>query len=446
MARIVGALLVLGGALGALSLALPHPDGGNDSALVAVDVAAFAAGGLLLACARLIPRWLSYGSLAGASTLVSLGIYYTGVAAGVYTSIFVWIVLVAAYFFSARAAAIQLAWMLGCYGLVLVEVDSAGYSGFTRWLLTGIALSVAGLVTSWLVARRKATEDRADRFFRLSRDMLCTANREGYFVEMNAAWTRLLGYTRADLSSRPFLEFVHPDDKEGTIAESAKVFSGRDTVYFQNRYRAKDGSWHWLDWSATYSPIHDLVYARATDVTAHKALEAQREELVETLRSEARRDSLTNLPNRRWFAEELLREVSRAERQGFPLCLAMLDLDRFKQYNDRHGHPQGDRLLRECAEEWMQTLRLTDFMARYGGEEFVVVLPDCSLADAQIVIERLRAATPGGQTCSAGIAQLQLGESHEQLIARADGALYAAKEAGRDRAMVTESGMLLPVT
>ena len=94
----------------------------------------------------------------------------------------------------------------------------------------------------------------------------------------------------------------------------------------------------------------------------------------------------------------------------------------------------------------MQTLRLTDFMARYGGEEFVVVLPDCSLADAQIVIERLRAATPGGQTCSAGIAQLELGESPEHLIARADGALYAAKAAGRDRTMVTESGMLLPVT
>ena len=124
----------------------------------------------------------------------------------------------------------------------------------------------------------------------------------------------------------------------------------------------------------------------------------------------------------------------------------MIDLDHFKRFNDEHGHPAGDRLLRDSADQWRDALRVTDFLARYGGEEFVVLLPDCSLADAQIVIERLRASTPAGQTCSAGIAVWERWESGEQLIARADGALYAAKGAGRDQAAVAQAGVIQPVT
>ena len=446
LARVVGGLLVSGGALGALSSILPHAEASDERALVLLDLAALVAGGLCFACARYLPRWVTYAMLAGASTLVCLGVYFTGVAAGVYTSIFVWIVLVNSYFFTARAAAVQMAWMLGWFALVLTRVDSAGYSGFTRWLLTAIALGVAGTVTSWLVARRRAVQERADRFFNLSRDMLCTANRDGYFVELNPAWSHLLGYTEAELRERPFIEFVHPDDRERTNAEAAHISTGAHPVIFQNRYRAKDGSWHWLDWSSSYDEAQGLIYARATDVTAHKELESEREQLVETLRTQARRDALTNLPNRRWFAEELLREVSRSGRQSDPMCVAMVDLDRFKQYNDSCGHPAGDRLLQDCAVAWVKTLRVTDFIARYGGEEFVVLLPECTRRDARVVIERLRAATPGGQTCSAGIAQLEVGESPEHLIARADAALYAAKEAGRDRTMIADSAVPMPVT
>jgi diguanylate cyclase (GGDEF)-like protein/PAS domain S-box-containing protein len=444
LARVVGTLFVCGGILILISLLLPHPSASNGGALRNVDAIAFLMGAVCLVAASRMPRWLIHAAIAGGSLLICLCVYFTGIAAGLYPTMFIWVVLVTAYFFSPKVALAHWGWLLACYGTVLSRVpDSDGFSVFTRWLLTAIALVVAGAAMSWLVARRRATEERADRFFRLSADMLCTADRRGYFVELNPAWTHVLGYSADELRAQPFVELVHPDDRERTIAETADLFVGEDTIYFQNRYRAKDGSWHWLDWSSTYSRAQGLIYARATDVTEHKRLESDREALVETLSSQARRDALTGLPNRRWFAEELQRELARALRQQSSLCAAMIDLDRFKQYNDDHGHPAGDRLLRDGADLWSSTLRTSDFMARYGGEEFVVLLPDCSLVDARIVIERLRAATPYGQTCSAGIASWTPGESAEQLIARADGALYSAKDAGRDRTVIDDAGVLV---
>jgi diguanylate cyclase (GGDEF)-like protein len=115
------------------------------------------------------------------------------------------------------------------------------------------------------------------------------------------------------------------------------------------------------------------------------------------------------------------------------LGLAMLDLDRFKQYNDAHGHPAGDQLLRDAAKGWRSGLRTSDFLARYGGEEFVVLLSECSPAEAEETINRMRAARPAPMTCSAGIAFWDGVEDADALIARADTALYAAKDAGRDR-------------
>ena len=111
------------------------------------------------------------------------------------------------------------------------------------------------------------------------------------------------------------------------------------------------------------------------------------------------------------------------------MCVAMLDLDRFKDFNDDRGHQAGDRLLKQSAAAWSTQLRTTDMLARYGGEEFALVLPGCTLSD----VERLRAAMPDDQTVSAGIAQWDGEETPELLVGRADRALYAAKKGGRDR-------------
>ena len=114
----------------------------------------------------------------------------------------------------------------------------------------------------------------------------------------------------------------------------------------------------------------------------------------------------------------------------------MLDLDRFKRFNDEYGHQAGDRLLKTAAAAWSGQLRTVDHLARYGGEEFIVLLPTASAELATMVLERLRSATPAGQTFSAGVATWDRNETSEELIARADQALYEAKDAGRDRIQV----------
>jgi diguanylate cyclase (GGDEF)-like protein len=114
----------------------------------------------------------------------------------------------------------------------------------------------------------------------------------------------------------------------------------------------------------------------------------------------------------------------------------MLDLDRFKEYNDRLGHQAGDRFLREAAGAWRGVLRETDLLARYGGEEFAIAMPGCDAVAASILVERLRSLTPDGESCSAGLACWDGSESADQLVGRADSALYAAKQSGRDRTIV----------
>ena len=176
-------------------------------------------------------------------------------------------------------------------------------------------------------------------------------------------------------------------------------------------------------------------------VTAFLATEAavviERSDLLQQLDRLARTDKLTGLANRRAFDEILEREMARSRRTGDPLALVLIDLDRFKAYNDAYGHQAGDELLQTAATAWSERLRDVDVLARWGGEEFVALLPGINPPDtAELVVDRIRRATPKEQTCSAGIAVWDGSEPAAELIARADAALYRAKESGRDRSVV----------
>ncbi|ACG71382.1 diguanylate cyclase [Anaeromyxobacter sp. K] len=174
-----------------------------------------------------------------------------------------------------------------------------------------------------------------------------------------------------------------------------------------------------------------------------RAGDAEESELA-ALADLALRDPLTGLPNRRAFEESLRREVARARRGGDRLAVAVLDVDRFKDVNDRHGHAAGDVALAEVARRAAAALRAGDLLARIGGEELAAILPGADVAAAAEVAERVRCAVgkepvqAGGQairvTVSLGCAELAPEDAEgADLFARADAQLYRAKHAGRDR-------------
>ncbi|HKP15522.1 MAG TPA: PAS domain S-box protein [Gemmatimonadaceae bacterium] len=124
-----------------------------------------------------------------------------------------------------------------------------------------------------------------DRFFEINIDLLCQLDFNGYFKRLNPAWERTLGWSRAELMSRPFIEFVHPDDRERTLAENGRVRSGRQALEFENRYLCKDGSFRWLLWNAAPDAGGRMIYSVARDVTERKRAEEERERLVGQLQS-----------------------------------------------------------------------------------------------------------------------------------------------------------------
>ena len=124
-----------------------------------------------------------------------------------------------------------------------------------------------------------------DRFFSTSIDLLCFLDYSGYFKRLNPAWEHTLGFTREELMSRPFIEFVHPDDRERTLKQNANVRAGGKALSFENRYLCKDGSFRWLRWNAAPDSSVKVIYSLARDITANKLAEEEREQLLHKLQA-----------------------------------------------------------------------------------------------------------------------------------------------------------------
>ncbi len=122
-----------------------------------------------------------------------------------------------------------------------------------------------------------------ERFFSLSLELLATANASGHFVHLNPAWERTLGFTLAEMKEAPFVDFVHPEDRDATITEASKLLRGERTIHFENRYRRKDGTYCWLAWSASYSAEDQLIFACARDISSQKRLAEEKEQALAAL-------------------------------------------------------------------------------------------------------------------------------------------------------------------
>jgi diguanylate cyclase (GGDEF)-like protein len=171
---------------------------------------------------------------------------------------------------------------------------------------------------------------------------------------------------------------------------------------------------------------------------------------AQSARERSMKDALTGLFNRYGLQHQLAREIAEARRYGRELCCLMIDIDKFKTVNDTYGHLVGDRVIQQTADVLIQALRKSDALFRYGGEEFLVLLPETGLEGAATLAEKVRwlaerasfgdDQNPFNITLSVGVAELRFGESGHDMIARADLALYQAKEHGRNRVEVAEEG------
>ena len=161
-------------------------------------------------------------------------------------------------------------------GLTFVLVQSS--------LIAGLLINMRRRRSAEESLRQKTKE--LDQFFNVSLDLLCIANTQGYFLRLNPAWEKCLGYTREELMARQFFDFVHPDDLERTLKAVSTLVSQQKVVQFENRYRSKDGTYRWLEW--TSAPAGNLIYAVARDFTDRLKAEAEdqqrREELAHMTR------------------------------------------------------------------------------------------------------------------------------------------------------------------
>ena len=285
------------------------------------------------------------------------------------------------------------------------------------------------------ITARKQAEQERDRLFNYALDMYCIAGFDGYYKQLNPAWEKSLGWSNAELLAKPYLEFVHPDDREATTHAAGTLVGGKEVFLFDNRYLCKDGSYKWFSWVAHPLNEEKLIFASARDITARK----EDEELIQRL---AHFDVLTGLPNRILFADRIKHALSMAQRNHSHLAVMFLDLDHFKNVNDNLGHRIGDALLVEVAKRLNSAIREEDTVSRLGGDEFIMVLQETDADGVAHVAEKLLKSVAKPFlieqhemviTPSIGIAMFPTdGEDFDTLSKCADVAMYRAKTDGRN--------------
>ncbi|MGY4526336.1 sensor domain-containing diguanylate cyclase [Pseudomonas sp. TE21394] len=316
------------------------------------------------------------------------------------------------------------------------------------------------------------SEQQLHTLFELISDGIWDWNANTGYVYRNPGWYAMLGYPSHSLANSVFTweSVIHPEDYPRVMAHFEAYLNQRHERYLvEYRCRCHDGSYLWIeDRGYIIARNEDGSVARMLgahrNIDAGKRLVAQLQQKNLSLESQvaertrelswvneqlqrqleenrelAERDALTRIANRYRLEKALQLECERAQRFRQPLALIAMDLDDFKPINDRYGHAQGDAALVRVADNLCTCLREPDLLARLGGDEFVLVLPQTSLVEALEVATRLRQVMaevePVGEcrlTMSYGVVQWRQGEDPHALLARADQALYRAKDAGKN--------------
>ncbi|MCX7700674.1 MAG: diguanylate cyclase [Gemmataceae bacterium] len=303
----------------------------------------------------------------------------------------------------------------------------------------------------------RESEERYRELFESASDMIQVTDATGRFLLVNRAWRDKLGYSPEEISRLRLPDVLHPEHRDRCMQAWERLLANDPCGTIETPFVARDGRTIVTEGKVSCSrPDASTAIVRGIfrDITERRLfeelLDEYRRDLEETNRKLAEAnarlellattDPLTGLNNRLVFQHRLEDEFQRTCRYGVPLSLALLDVDRFKSFNDTYGHPAGDAVLVEVGRLLRQTARITDLVARFGGEEFAILLPNTPIEGAIQLGERFRRVIETATwrhrpvTISVGLAAAtpEMKES-EALVSAADAALYRAKQLGRNR-------------
>lgn len=350
--------------------------------------------------------------------------------------------------FGPDAITVDLAAMWGRMELAVNPPPLPTGSRVVLFLGLGVALllGAASWLTAHQVIQRIRTQEEYRELVQNARSIILRVTPSGTISFFNEYATEFFGFTKEEVIGKHLLQTILPphDEHGGDMAALVvDMLSEPDQHAFtEQRNEKKGGEEAWVSWAIR--PMYDEagrlseMLLAGTDITARKQLEAKLRDLATT-------DALTGVANRRHFVDLAELEVARSQRYLRPMSLLMLDMDHFKSVNDAHGHDVGDMALITVVKVISGIMREQDICGRLGGEEFGLLLPETNKDQALYVAEKVRAeveATPvllydGGElrlTISVGAATLDEQTSNlDVLLKRADVALYAAKQNGRNR-------------
>ena len=331
----------------------------------------------------------------------------------------------------------------------LADLDMAPMSFAVMSILYAYAVFRHQFMDLLPVARGRLIENMSDG--------VLVVDAKGRIVDINPAMKSFLDDEPATLIGRNISEVLnlwsHEVDQllEGFETRTELKFRGKPTRYLDLRITPLYNDDNVMN--GRLIVFRDVTDRKIVEQNLRRAMDRLQTQLIEIgtlqskLREQAIRDALTNVFNRRYLEDTLERELARAERESYPLCLIMMDLDYFKDVNDTYGHEAGDVVLKALAETVMRQSRQGDFVCRYGGEEFVLVMPNIGIETARQRAEELHQTVnllniPYGNfnlttTISMGVAAYpEHGKTKEELLRAADRAMYIAKNTGRNRVVV----------
>lgn len=271
-----------------------------------------------------------------------------------------------------------------------------------------------------------------------SDDAILSKTLDGIILTWNTAAQRLYGYTAEEIVGKSVSLLVPPDRPQEVADILAKLRRGEAVNHFESLRVHKDG--HLVPVSLTISPVRDASgNVAAASSIARDITDRNRQRHLERV---VRSDALTGLGNRVAIDEDMAGIQDRFHRYRHGFCIAMLDIDHFKRFNDRYGHQTGDRVLAEVGAAIASEIRPGDLAYRYGGDEFLVIYPNQTIATTSVAVQRIRSRVETIDshtdflipvTLSSGVAQARDDECYDTTFRRADRALYQAKHEGRNR-------------